>query len=71
MKQKNSYTKEELLKSGEGTLMGSDTGKLPLPPMLMVDRILEINKTGGKYNKGQILAELDIDNENWFFHCQF
>ena len=66
MKQKNSYTKEELLKSGEGTLMGSDTGKLPLPPMLMVDRILEINKTGGKYNKGQILAELDIDNENWF-----
>jgi 3-hydroxymyristoyl/3-hydroxydecanoyl-(acyl carrier protein) dehydratase len=67
MKQKNSYSKEDLLKSGNGTLMGDDTGKLPQPPMLMVDRILNIDDTGGKYKKGEILAELDIDDENWFF----
>lgn len=71
MKQKNSYGKEDLLKSGNGTLMGNDTGKLPQPPMLMVDRILNIDNTGGKYKKGEILAELDIDDENWFFHCHF
>jgi 3-hydroxyacyl-[acyl-carrier protein] dehydratase/trans-2-decenoyl-[acyl-carrier protein] isomerase len=71
MKQKNSYNKEDLLRSGNGTLMGDDTGKLPQPPMLMVDRILNIDDTGGKYKKGEILAELDIDDENWFFHCHF
>ena len=51
--------------------MGPNTSKLPLPPMLMVDRIIEINEDGGKYGKGMILAELDIDDENWFFHCHF
>mgnify|MGYP006427263799 FL=1 len=71
MKQKNSYNKEDLLRSGNGTLMGDDTGKLPQPPMLMVDRILNIDDNGGKYKKGEILAELDIDDENWFFHCHF
>jgi 3-hydroxyacyl-[acyl-carrier protein] dehydratase/trans-2-decenoyl-[acyl-carrier protein] isomerase len=71
MKQKNSYNKKDLLRSGNGTLMGDDTGKLPQPPMLMVDRILNIDDTGGKYKKGEILAELDIDDENWFFHCHF
>ena len=43
MNQKNSFTKKELIRSGNGTLMGDDTGKLPQPPMLMVDRILNIN----------------------------
>ena len=71
MTQKNSYTKKELIQSGEGKLMGPNTSKLPLPPMLMVDRIIEINEDGGKYGKGRILAELDIGEENWFFHCHF
>ena len=71
MKQKNSYNKQDLLMSGNGTLMGNDTGKLPQPPMLMVDRILNIDDTGGKYKKGEILAELDINDANWFFHCHF
>ena len=71
MKQKNSYNKEDLLMSGNGTLMGNDTGKLPQPPMLMVDRILNIDDIGGKYKKGEILAELDINDANWFFHCHF
>jgi len=71
MAQKNSYTKKELIQSGEGKLMGPNTSKLPLPPMLMVDRIIEINEDGGKYGKGYVLAELDISDENWFFHCHF
>ena len=71
MVRKNSYTKKELIQSGEGKLMGPNTSKLPLPPMLMVDRIIEINENGGKYGKGSILAELDISDENWFFHCHF
>ena len=71
MNQKNSYTNEDLIKSSNGLLLGPNTGKLPQPPMLMVDRILEINDKGGKFNKGKILAELDINDEMWFFHCHF
>ena len=71
MTQKNSYEKNDLLKSGEGTLVGPDTGKLPLSPMLMVDRIVEIYQDGGQYDRGRIKAELDIDESLWFFHCHF
>ncbi len=71
MSQKNSYEKNDLLKSGEGNLMGPNTGKLPLSPMLMVDRITDIYQDGGKYGKGRIRAELDINEDLWFFHCHF
>ena len=52
-------------------MLGNEAGKLPLPPMLMVDRILEIFDSDGKYNKGKILAELDINDDLWFFKCHF
>jgi len=71
MTQKNNYDNSELLKSGEGLLMGPNTGKLPLSPMLMVDRITDIYQEGGKYGKGRIRAELDINEDLWFFHCHF
>ena len=71
MTQKNNYDNSELLKSGEGLLMGPNTGKLPLSPMLMVDRITDIYQDGGKYGKGRIRAELDINEDLWFFHCHF
>ena len=71
MELKNSYNKSDLIKSGDGLLMGPNTGKLPLSPMLMVDRINEIYDEGGKYDKGTIKAELDIDESLWFFHCHF
>ena len=71
MSKKNSYTKKDLIASAEGTLLGNEAGKLPLPPMLMVDRILEIFDSDGKYNKGKILAELDINDDLWFFKCHF
>ena len=51
--------------------MGPNTGKLPLSPMLMVDRITDIYQDGGKYDKGRIRAELDINEDLWFFHCHF
>ena len=57
---KSSYTKEELIQSGKGILGGMENGKLPLAPMLMMDRITEINDDGSQYAKGQIIAELDI-----------
>jgi len=71
MTQKNNYDNSELLKSGEGLLMGPNTGKLPLSPMLMVDRITDIYQDGGEYGKGRIRAELDINEDLWFFHCHF
>ena len=56
MIKKNSYEKDDLIKSGKGLLMGPNTGKLPIEPMLMVDRINDIYQDGGKYDKGRIKA---------------
>ncbi len=67
----NAYRYEELLKSGHGELFGPSNGRLPLPNMLMMDRIALISDTGGKYGKGEIRAELDIKPELWFFQCHF
>lgn len=68
---KNSYSKEELLACARGEMFGPGNAQLPLPNMLMVDRIIEINDHGGKYNKGEIIAELDINPKLWFFACHF
>jgi 3-hydroxyacyl-[acyl-carrier protein] dehydratase/trans-2-decenoyl-[acyl-carrier protein] isomerase len=67
----SSYTREELLKCGRGELFGPGNAQLPMPNMLMVDRISHISKTGGEYGKGEIVAELDINPDLWFFGCHF
>ena len=71
MERKNSFTKEDLINSGLGKLFLGVKGKLPRPPMLMMDRILHISDEGGKYGKGEIKAELDINKSLWFFDCHF
>lgn len=67
----NSFNKEDLVKSGHGQLFGQDAPRLPKDNMLMIDRIISINETGGKFGKGEIIAELDIDPTLWFFDCHF
>ena len=69
--QKNSYNYDELISCGEGKLFGEGNAKLPLPPMLMFDRITEIKKDTGEFKKGFIKAELDIKDNLWFFDCHF
>ena len=69
--QKNSYNYDELISCGEGKLFGEGNAKLPLPPMLMFDRITEIKKDAGEFKKGFIKAELDIKDNLWFFDCHF
>jgi 3-hydroxyacyl-[acyl-carrier protein] dehydratase / trans-2-decenoyl-[acyl-carrier protein] isomerase len=69
--QKESYTKEELISCGRGEMFGKGNAQLPLPPMLMFDRIVSIMDKGGKYNHGQIIAELDLTEDLWFFECHF
>ena len=71
MKKKSSYSYEELIDCANGKLFGPDNAKLPLPPMLMFDRISEINENKGAYKKGLIKAELDIKDSLWFFECHF
>ena len=68
---KNSYSYDELINCGEGKLFGPGNAKLPLPPMLMFDRITEINDNKGAFKKGLLKAELDIKNDLWFFNCHF
>ena len=68
---KNSYSYDDLITCGNGDLFGPGNAKLPLPPMLMFDRITEINENNGEFNKGSLKAELDIKNDLWFFDCHF
>lgn len=65
------FSREELLRSGHGELLGPGNAQLPLPPMLMLDRITHISDDGGENGKGQIIAELDITPDLWFFDCHF
>jgi 3-hydroxyacyl-[acyl-carrier protein] dehydratase / trans-2-decenoyl-[acyl-carrier protein] isomerase len=68
---KHAFTRAELLECGYGRLFGPGRAHLPIDEMLMFDRIVEINETGGSHNKGKILAELDIHPDLWFFKCHF
>ena len=67
----SSYSYEELLSCGRGELFGPGNAQLPLPPMLMFDRISKVTDDGGEYGKGQITAELAIRDDLWFFPCHF
>jgi len=71
LEQRGSYEYEELLACGRGELFGPGNAQLPLPPMLMFDRISEISETGGEHGKGLIRAELDVKPDLWFFGCHF
>ena len=71
MEKKSSYSYEELINCGNGKLFGPGNAKLPLPPMLMFDRITEVKEDNGAFKKGSITAELDIKENLWFFDCHF
>mgnify|MGYP006139976703 FL=1 len=70
MKQ-NSFSYEQLISCANSNLFGKGNAQLPSPPMLMFDRITNIDETGGLFQKGEIVAELDIKPDLWFFECHF
>ena len=67
----SSFEKHELLQCGHGKMFGPGDAKLPIGNMLMMDRITRISTEGGQYGKGEIIAELDIHPDLWFFECHF
>lgn len=69
--QQNRYDREELIACAQGRLFGPGNARLPLPPMLMCDRITTISADGAATGKGQIVAELDVTPDLWFFQCHF
>ncbi|SIQ80863.1 3-hydroxyacyl-[acyl-carrier-protein] dehydratase FabA [Marinobacterium stanieri] len=71
MTRPSSFEREQLLQCGHGEMFGPGNAQLPIGNMLMLDRILEINTDGGEYGKGEIIAELDIRPDLWFFECHF
>lgn len=71
MTRQHSFSQDDLLKCSRGELFGPGNAQLPAPNMLMLDRITQINEEGGKYHKGEIIAELDIHPDLWFFQCHF
>ena len=71
MIQSNQFSREQLLACGRGQVFGAGNAPLPLPPMLMFDRITHISEEAGEYGKGEIEAELDVQPNLWFFQCHF
>ena len=68
---RSSFEYEDLLACGRGELFGAGNAQLPLPPMLMFDRIAHIAESGGGHGKGQIVAEFDVKPDHWYFACHF
>ncbi len=68
---RDSYEYEDLLACGRGELFGEGNAQLPLPPMLMFDRIASISETGGEHGRGQVVAEMEVRPDLWFFSCHF
>ena len=68
---RHSYERDDLIACGHGDLFGPGNARLPLPNMLMFDRIVRIDDDGGAHGKGQLLAELDVRADLWFFGCHF
>jgi 3-hydroxyacyl-[acyl-carrier protein] dehydratase/trans-2-decenoyl-[acyl-carrier protein] isomerase len=71
MTDQSSFSREELLKCGQFGLRGPGSAQLPVPPMLMFDRVTSIAKDGGAFGKGAMVAELDVRPDLWFFQCHF
>jgi len=67
----SSFGYDDLIKCAKGEMFGPGNAQLPMPPMLMMDRITEISKDGGSAGKGHVVAEFDISPELWFFDCHF
>jgi 3-hydroxyacyl-[acyl-carrier protein] dehydratase/trans-2-decenoyl-[acyl-carrier protein] isomerase len=70
-REKSSFDYEDLIHCAKGQMFGPGNPQLPMPPMLMCDRITHINSDGGEHGKGQIYAEMDIHPDLWFFPCHF
>lgn len=68
---KNTYNHDDLIECGQGRMFGPGNAQLPTPNMLMLDRIANISTDAGEYGKGEIIAELDINPDLWFFDCHF
>ena len=71
MNQKNNYNLDDLIDCAKGNMFGTGNPQLPMPPMLMFDRITDITEDGGEFKKGLVVAELDVNPELWFFDCHF
>jgi 3-hydroxyacyl-[acyl-carrier protein] dehydratase / trans-2-decenoyl-[acyl-carrier protein] isomerase len=68
---KSSFDLSGLLACAKGELFGLGNARLPMPPMLMFDRIIRIADKGGSHDKGEIVAEMDVRPDLWFFKCHF
>lgn len=68
---RSSFDLAGLLACAKGELFGMGNARLPMPPMLMFDRITKIADSGGSHAKGEVMAEMDIRPDLWFFKCHF
>ena len=71
VERRGQFDYEDLLACARGELFGPGNAQLPLPPMLMFDRISEVKEEGGEQGYGRIVAELDVTPDLWFFPCHF
>jgi len=71
-RERSHLSEEEVLAFAHGRLIKNAPadfkGRLPTPPMLMVDRIEHLSRRGAR---GRIVAERDVRLDDWFFQCHF
>ena len=68
---KTSFSYDDLIACGDGKLFSDGGPPLPSPPMLMFDSITKISSESRDFNKGEVIAELNINKDLWFFNCHF
>lgn len=68
---RSSFTRAELESCSTGSLFGPGSAQLPSSPLLMLDRIIDIRSSGGHFDRGYAIAELDIDPSHWYFRHHF
>jgi 3-hydroxyacyl-[acyl-carrier protein] dehydratase/trans-2-decenoyl-[acyl-carrier protein] isomerase len=66
------FAQDELLAFAHGRAIDDPPAgfgaRLPMPPMLMLDRITEIRRDG---SRGRVVGERDVRLDDWFFQCHF
>ena len=71
MTERTTFAYDDLIRCARGLLFGPGNPQLPLPPLLMFDRITKISVDGGENGKGEVVAELDMKKDMFFWKCHF
>ena len=50
---------------------GTRQAQLPVDELRIINTVPLVDMEGGRYGKGEIITEMPIDPDSWFFKCHF